>query len=42
MAADDTAAVGLDDRVVPYADIAKALVQVEFNRTQTEEHEVED
>ena len=40
--ASDEAGVTLDDRVVPYADIAKALVQVEFNRTQTEEHEVED
>lgn len=38
----DDAGVTLDDRVVPYADIAKALVQVEFNRAQIAEHEVED
>lgn len=40
--ASDDSGVTLDDRVVPYSDIAKALVQVEFNRTQTTEHEVED
>lgn len=47
----DESGVTLDDRAVPYTDIAKALVQVEFNRPQTteaaeeaehEEHEVED
>lgn len=40
--ASDEGGVTLDDRVVPYVDIAKALVQVEFNRNQTAEDEVED
>ena len=38
----DEAAVTLDGRVVPYADIARALVQIEFNRPQAAEDEVED